>query len=223
MNKYTKLISNIRDGVRHMKLMCFLFLFSTMFIFGCGSDFNSTDEKETLCERLVILPNSLSFKGASSEVFITRRIGFIPVETDVLSDVRNRFPITFALSQNELIEIFEDGKWDSKKLMTHNTNFLFCIIQSRNTIINSNIVYSILSLENPQGLMTQIFFAKDKEALTCIMESDNFDQYLQRVIGNLDGQIVPMPFEFSSGIYVFKTVFVGDLITIEVKTLRLVD
>ena len=122
--------------------------------------------------------------------------------------------------RNELLNAFEKGEWiDVKGMHSSNDDFIKVFMQPRETGIASDDFYVVVELKNANDFKTQIYFLRDDDDFFNIDGTSN-DHYLKKITGNLDGEVVSMPFEISFGIYAFKTVFSNGFTIVEAKTLN---
>ena len=129
------------------------------------------------------------------------------------------------VSQEELIEAFENGPLVLEPFLEKRkelTNFIWqdSTLGSVSNII-SNTVYLAVEQESAGKCLARVFFGRENE------DWNQIDAYLklgqprsEHVAATLDGEVFTLPFELSSGLYVFKAVYSNDFILVEGKTLQ---
>ena len=126
------------------------------------------------------------------------------------------------MPKEEMIKAFEEEEIVLLKPVEYHENFKLSFMHPKETNSGFFTTYYILALENPNDSITRVFFAINEDDASSIKAiSPRQHQRSERVAGILDGETANnMPFELSSGVYVFKATFSNDYITAEAKTLR---
>lgn len=130
------------------------------------------------------------------------------------------------VSQEQLIEAFENGALVLEPLLEkseESTNFIWqdSTMGSVSNMI-PNTVYLAVEQKSAGNCLVRVFFGRENEDWIQIDAYHKLGRpRSEYVAGTLDGEVVAMPFELSSGLYIFKAVYSNEFILVEAKTLQM--
>ena len=122
--------------------------------------------------------------------------------------------------QENLIASFNEAVWTNTSSRAFLHPFM-AILSDYEIDSDSGVYHAIVRINSRTNTVIKLYFEKNKDnAYSTLSFGTPSYIYPLRAVGSLDGKVVQMPYEFTSGTYAFKVVIIKDFVVIEAKTIQ---